>query len=84
MIGPVVLLVGGVVLGTTYGGLAGAVIGLSMGAMSVGGIVVLASAWAQRVAPMLEPDVAWAEAPRPPGFAGLCDWVYRRQLPTDL
>ena len=74
MIGPVILLVGGVVLGVTYGGLAGAVIGLSMGVMSVGGIV----------GPMLEPDVAWAEAPRPPGFAGLCDWVYRRQLPTDL
>jgi hypothetical protein len=80
VIGPVLLPAGFVVAGALAAGWAGAVTGALVGVLFVAAVAAAAAAWAARIGSGLEPEDAWAVAPRPPLFGRFCDAVYRRSL----
>lgn len=81
MIGPLVLIAAFVVAGALTAGWGGAVGAGLVGLAFVGAIAAGAAFWSQSIGRHLSPESAWRHAPRPPGFARLCDAVYRRRLP---
>ena len=80
MIGPILVVVGGVVAGALAGGLAGAGAAGVTGLALVGAVAMAAASWARRIGVLLEPEDAWEMAPRPPLFGGFVDRIYRRTL----
>lgn len=80
VIGPATLTVVLTVLGWVTAGAAGAVVGLALAALVSVSVVVAAAVWARGPGSLIHPDDVRAVAPRPPGFASLCDWVYDRTL----
>jgi hypothetical protein len=81
MLGPIALPVVLAAAGWFSGGAAGAVVGLAVGALVTVAVMVGAAVWARQIGSLLDSTEAFAEAPRPPGFGRLCDWVYERTLP---
>lgn len=80
MLGPVLLPIGFGIAGWFTGDWAGLVVGAFVGGLVTVAIVAGAAWWARTIGSLLEPEDALANAPRPPGFARLCDWVYDRTL----
>ena len=81
MIGPVLVPVVTTVVGALVSGWAGVVGGLIVGLAVDIAVVVGAATWARHIGGLLEPEDARANAPRPPLFGTLADWVYDRTLP---
>ncbi len=81
MIGPTLFPVAFAVGGAIAAGWAGAAVGLAIGLLTVVAVIVGAATWARQIGALLEADDAWENAPRPPGFARLTNWVYERSLP---
>jgi hypothetical protein len=81
MIGPVLLPLALAAAGWLAAGSAGAAAAFGVGILVVVSVVIGAAVWARQIGGLLDPDEAFALAPRPPGFGALCDWVYERTLP---
>jgi len=82
MIGPFVLVAAFVTWGAFSAGWGGAIGAGIAGVAMVGAIAAGAAFWSQAIGQHIDPEMAWEQAPRPPGFAKLCDAVYRRRLPA--
>ena len=80
MSGPAVLLAVGAFGGAAAGGFAGAAAGVLIALGLIAAIAAGAAIWAQQIGSLLEAQDARANAPRPPGFGRLCDYVYDRAL----
>jgi hypothetical protein len=80
VIGPILLVVAGGVVGGVTGGWPGAVAGLAVALLVSFGVAAAAAWWAAQIGRSIDPEMAWALAPRPPLFGALCDAVYRRAL----
>jgi hypothetical protein len=78
---PILLPVGLAVIGGIVAGGSGLVVAFGLGLLIDVAIIVGAATWARQIGSLLEADDAWANAPRPPGFRGLVEWVYERTLP---
>ncbi len=80
MIGPAVVfgvfMIGGALAGGWAGAAGGAVIAVGL----IAAVVAGAAIWAQQIGSQLDIEDARDNAPRPPGFARLCDYVYERVL----
>ncbi len=72
------LAVVGTVAGGLAGGLPGVVTGLMLAFMITAAVAAGAAAWARQIGVHLDPEEMQQVAPRPPGFAKLCDAVYSR------
>ena len=80
MIGPIVLIVGFGVAGWLADTTAGLIVGAGMGLLITVAVAAGATWWARSIGSLLEPEDAWKNAPRPPGFKRVCEWVYARAL----
>ncbi len=80
MIGPVILLVVGVVAGSFAGGVPGAVTGMMLALFITGAVAAGATIWAEQIGSVMIPEDARANAPCPPGFRRICARVYDRLL----
>lgn len=80
MAGPVLLPVALAVAGWFAGDWPGAIVGAGAGLLVTAAVVASAAIWARQIGSLLEPADAWDNAPRPPGFRRLCEWVYERTL----
>jgi hypothetical protein len=80
MIGPILLPIVLGIAGWFAGDGAGLVVGVGTGLLVSAAVVAAAAWWARTIGDLLEPEDALANAPRPPGFGPLCDWVYGRVL----
>jgi hypothetical protein len=80
VVGPIILPIALGIAGWVAERWAGLVVGVAVGLLITAAVVVGAATWARQIGSLLEPEDALAHAPRPPGFAALCDWVYRRTL----
>ena len=80
MLGPVVLSLALGVAGWLAGDWAGAIVGVGLGLLVTVAVAAGATIWARQIGSLLEPEDARANAPRPPGFRRLTDWVYERTL----
>jgi hypothetical protein len=83
MLGPLLLTAGFGIAGWFAGDAAGAVVGIGVGVLFSVAVVAGAAWWARTIGALLEPEDARANAPRPPGFGRLCDWVYHRLMPDE-
>ena len=83
MTGPLLLTAAVTTVGALTGGWAGAIVGFGVGLLTITAIVVAAAVWARQIGQLLEHEDAWENAPRPPGFKALVEWVYTRSLRTD-
>ena len=81
MLGPIILPIALGVAGWFAGEWAGVVVGAGIGLLVSVAAMVGAIWWSQSIGDLLEPEDAWANAPSPPGFRRLTDWVYHRTLP---
>jgi hypothetical protein len=43
-------------------------------------VVAGAAVWSRQIGDLIDAEDAWEVAPRPPGFARLTEWVYKRTL----
>jgi hypothetical protein len=77
---PVLLPIALGVAGWFTAGWAGAVTALGVGLLIDVAVVAGAAVWARQIGSLLEPQDAWAAAPRPPGYRRLTEWVYERTL----
>ena len=77
---PVLLPIALGVAGWFTAGWAGAVTAFGVGLLIDVAVVAGAALWARQIGSLLEPEDAWAEAPRPPGYRRLVEWVYGRTL----
>jgi hypothetical protein len=68
------------VIGAVTGGTAGAIVGLGLGVAVTGAVAAGAAVWSRQIGSLLEPEDAWAVAPRPPGYTAVVEWVYERTL----
>ena len=80
MLGPLLFPLGFGVAGWVTGEGAGLAVGIAVGLLVSVAVVVAAAWWAKTIGVLLEPDDALANAPRPPLFGRLCDWVYERTI----
>jgi hypothetical protein len=80
MFGPLLLSFGFGIAGWFTGDAAGAVVGIGVGVLFTVAVAAGAAWWARTIGVLLEPEDARANAPRPPGFGTLCDWVYERTI----
>jgi hypothetical protein len=80
MIGPIVLPIGFGIAGWFAGDWAGLVVGIGVGLLISVAVAAGATWWARTIGVLLEPEDARANAPHPPGFGPMCDWVYDRTI----
>lgn len=80
MIGPILAPIALGIAGWLAGDGAGMAVGIGVGLLVSGAVVAGAAWWSRTIGVLLEPQDALANAPRPPGFGKLCDWVYERVL----
>jgi hypothetical protein len=76
--GPIFLPAALAVAGALTAGWAGSIVGAGVGLLIDGAVIVGAALWMRQIGSVLEPEDAWDQAPRPPGFRRLVEWVYRR------
>ncbi|HSM02591.1 MAG TPA: hypothetical protein VK960_09180 [Acidimicrobiia bacterium] len=60
---------------------AGAITAFGVGLLIDVAVIAGAAVWARQMGLLMEPEDAWMNAPRPPGYRRLVEWVYRRTLP---
>jgi hypothetical protein len=80
MLGPILFPLGFGIAGWIAADGAGLTVGIAVGVLVTVAVVVAAASWANTIGSMLEPEDALANAPRPPLFGRLCDWVYARTI----
>ena len=80
MLGPVLFPIGLGAAGWLAGQGAGLAVGIGVGLLISFAVAAGAAWWAQAIGSLLEPEDALANAPRPPLFGGLCDFVYERTI----
>jgi hypothetical protein len=80
MVGPMLAILGFGIAGWLSGDAAGLTVGVGLGLLLTAAVAAGAAWWAQSIGSLLEPEDARANAPRPPGFGPLCEWVYARTL----
>lgn len=80
MIGPILVPVAISTAGAFSAGWAGAIVGFGVGLLIDLAVILGAALWSRQIGALLEPEDALANAPRPPGFGKLVDWVYARVL----
>lgn len=80
MLGPILFPIALGVAGWFSGEWAGLVVGVAVGLLVSVAVMVGAIWWSRTIGDLLEPDDARANAPSPPGFGRLTDWVYARTL----
>ena len=80
MLGPALFPLGFGIVGWFTGDGAGLAVGIGVGLLVSVAVAAGAAWWAQRIGVLLEPEDALANAPRPPLFGRLCDWVYERTI----
>ena len=80
MLGPVLFPIGLGAAGWLTGQGAGLAVGIGVGLLISFAVAAGAAWWAQAIGSLLEPEDALANAPRPPLFGGLCDFVYERTI----
>ena len=80
MLGPILLPLVFGIAGWITAEWAGAVSGFGVGVLVSVAVAAGAAWWARTIGVLLEPADALAEAPRPPLFGRLCDWVYSRTI----
>ena len=80
MFGPLLLPIGFGIAGWFSGDAAGATVGVGVGLLFSVAVAAGAAWWARTSGVLLEPADARANAPRPPGFGPMCDWVYERTI----
>jgi hypothetical protein len=80
MLGPILLPIAFGIAGWFSGEWAGLISGIGVGLLFTVAIAAGATWWARSIGAVLEPEDARANAPRPPGFGRLCDWVYERTI----
>jgi len=73
MLGPILFPLGFGIAGWIAADGAGLTVGIGVG-------VLVTAWWANTIGSLLEPEDALANAPRPPLFGSLCDWVYDRVI----
>jgi hypothetical protein len=59
---------------------AGAVTAVGVGLLIDVAVVAGAALWSRQIGSLIEPEDAWENAPRPPGYRRLVEWVYKRTL----
>ena len=80
MLGPILFPIGLGIAGWFSGDAAGLVVGVGVGLLISFAVAAGAAWWAQAIGSLIEPEDALANAPRPPGFGRLCDWIYERAI----
>ena len=80
MLGPILFPLGFGIAGWISGDGAGLTVGIAVGLLVSVAVAAGAAWWAQAIGSLLEPEDARANAPRPPLFGQLCDWVYDRTI----
>jgi len=80
MLGPILFPLGFGIAGWFAGNGAGLAVGIGVGLLISFAVAAGATLWAQTIGSLLEPEDAVANAPRPPLFGGLCDFVYERTI----
>lgn len=78
MLGPILLPIVLAAAGGVVEGWAGAVVMGVVGILIDLAVVAGAALWMRQIGSLLEPAEIAEHAPRPPGFGGLVDRVYRR------
>ena len=78
--GPILLPIAISTVGAFASGWAGAIVGLAVGLLLNLTVVLGAALWSRQIGALLELEDAVANAPRPPGFGKLVDWVYDRTI----
>lgn len=80
MLGPILFPVAFGVAGWVTGQWAGLTVGIGLGLLFTVAVAAGATWWARTIGSLLEPEDAFENAPRPPGFGRVCEWVYRRTI----
>jgi hypothetical protein len=80
VLGPILFPIALGVAGWFSGEAAGLVVGVGVGFLITFAVAAGAAWWAQAIGSLIEPEDALANAPRPPGFGRLCDWIYERAI----
>jgi hypothetical protein len=82
MLGPILFTLAFGIAGWIAGDGAGLAVGVGIGVLVTVAVAAGAAWWANTIGSLLEPEDALANAPRPPLFAKVCDWVYERVIAT--
>jgi len=80
MLGPILFPLGFGIAGWIAADGAGLTVGIGVGVLVTVAVVAGAAWWGNTIGSLLEPEDALANAPRPPLFGSLCDWVYDRVI----
>jgi len=80
MLGPILLPIGFGVAGWFTGDWAGLIVGVGVGLLISVAVAAGAVWWSRTIGDLLELEDARANAPSPPGFRRLTDWIYDRTL----